>query len=94
MSMWIQVTEDKIEDFETNNGFAVKEVVDALGRKTWSVVRYQTNSVTPNTVLADGYKTDVEARNALTELLSGLDIAPVRIQPPVTAEEVTEEEAS
>ena len=88
MSLWVQVSDIKVEDFETNNGFAVKEVVDAVGRKSWNVVRYATNSVTPNTVLGEGYRSEAEAINALTVLLSDMGIAPARIQPPVTEEEI------
>jgi hypothetical protein len=90
MSMWVRVDDNKVEDLETNNGFAVKANDDAQLVRTWSVVRYTGNAVAGNLVLAQGYRSEVEAQNALTELLSDMGVDPARIQPPVTDEEIEE----
>lgn len=86
MGLWLQVDEDKIEDLESGNIFAIKAVDDERKVRTWSVVHYVA-SRPANSVLANGYKTHAEAQDALAQLLSELGIEPARIQPPVTEEE-------
>lgn len=97
MGMWLRVDDNKVEDLESRNTFAVKAVDDARQVRTWSVVHYGW-SHSANTVLAEGYTTEAEAQGALAELLSELGIEPARIQPPVTEEEIAdvaeEEEAN
>jgi len=90
MGLWLQVDEDKVEDLESGNIFSVKAVDDAQMRRTWSVVHYVWHR-SVNSVLANGYKTQAEAQDALAQLLSELGIEPARIQPPVTEEEIAEE---
>jgi len=87
MGMWLTVDNNKVQDLESGNVFAVKAVDDARMQRTWSVVFHGTKNFA-STTLADGYRTEAEAQGALTELLSELDIPVVRIQPPVTDEEV------
>lgn len=91
MGLWLQVDDNKVEDLESGNIFAIKAVDDERKVRTWSVVHY-VSSRSANSVLANGYKTHAEAQDALTQLLSELGIEPVRIQPPVTEEEIAETE--
>jgi len=90
MGLWLQVDEDKVEDLESGNVFAIKGVDDERKVRTWSVVHYAAQRPA-NSVLANGYKTQAEAQDALAQLLSELGIEPARIQPPVTEEEIAEE---
>jgi hypothetical protein len=91
MGMWLHVDEDKVEDLESGNIFAIKGVDDERKVRTWTVVHYVWHR-SVNTVLASGYKTRAEAADALAQLLSELGIEPARIQPPVTEEEIAETE--
>lgn len=91
MGLWLQIDENKIEDLESGNIFAIKAVDDERKVRTWSVVHYVAQRPA-NSVLASGYKTQAEAADALAQLLSELGIEPARIQPPVTEEETAETE--
>lgn len=89
--MWFKRSNTRIENLETGLSFVVREVADTRGVKTWEVVA--SSAVRGwNTVLCEGYKTEAEAVAALDEFLSAQEILPVAIQPPVTDEEIKEDE--
>lgn len=92
MGLWLRIDDNKVEDLENGNVFAVKAEDDARLVRTWKVIHHMAKVTAANNVLAEGYKTEAEAQDALAQLLSELDIDPVRIQPPVTPEEIAETE--
>lgn len=92
MGLWLRVDDNKVEDLESGNIFAVKANDDERMVRTWKVIHHANKQAAANNVLAAGYKTEAEAQGALAELLDSLGIEAARIQPPVTAEEVAETE--
>jgi hypothetical protein len=88
--MWFRQSKTTVMNLETGLGFVVRGVADARQVTTWEVASTNPNRNPGTLVLEAGYKTQDEALSALDDFLSAQGIEVVAMQPPVTAEEVTD----
>lgn len=75
--MWIRKQNGDVQSLDTGHALAVKTVENAQREKSFNLISY--NPTVGSVVLTEGYATEEDARAALEEFVSALDITPADV---------------